>query len=91
MIISCLDRWLQLGIAAACLAVFLKTKNKELKEIAGPDVISALIGGVTEPAVYGVLLNSKAHGDRLPRPTVSAAPSAAFSMLPVMCRCRSTC
>ena len=34
------------GIAAACLAVFLKTKNKELKEIAGPDVISALIGGV---------------------------------------------
>ena len=47
------------GIAAACLAVFLKTKNKELKEIAGPDVISALIGGVTEPAVYGVLLKFK--------------------------------
>lgn len=47
------------GIAAACLAVFLKTKNKELKEIAGPDVISALIGGVTEPAVYGVLLKYK--------------------------------
>jgi len=47
------------GIAAACLAVFLKTKNKELKEIAGPDVISALIGGVTEPAVYGILLKFK--------------------------------
>lgn len=47
------------GIAAACLAVFFKTKNKELKEIAGPDVISALIGGVTEPAVYGVLLKFK--------------------------------
>ena len=47
------------GIAAACLAVFLKTKNKELKEIAGPDVISALIGGVTEPAVYGILLKYK--------------------------------
>ena len=47
------------GIAAACLAVFLKTKNKELKETAGPDVISALIGGVTEPAEYGVLLKYK--------------------------------
>lgn len=47
------------GIAAACLAVFLKTKNKELKEIAGPDAISALIGGVTEPAVYGILLKFK--------------------------------
>lgn len=47
------------GIAAACLAVFFKTKNKELKEIAGPDVISALIGGVTEPAVYGILLKYK--------------------------------
>lgn len=47
------------GIAAACLAVFLKTKNKELKEVAGPDIISALIGGVTEPAVYGILLKFK--------------------------------
>lgn len=47
------------GIAAACLAVFLKTKDRELKETAGPSVISALIGGVTEPAVYGVLLRFK--------------------------------
>lgn len=47
------------GIAAACLAVFLKTKNKDLKQAAGSDVISALIGGVTEPAVYGILLKYK--------------------------------
>ena len=47
------------GIAAACLAIFFKTKNKELKEVAGPDTISALIGGVTEPAVYGILLKYK--------------------------------
>lgn len=47
------------GIAAACLAVFLKTRNNELKQTAGPAVVSALVGGVTEPAVYGVLLKYK--------------------------------
>lgn len=47
------------GIAAATLAVFLKTRNNELKETSGPSVISALIGGITEPAVYGILLRFK--------------------------------
>ncbi|MBP5292089.1 MAG: PTS transporter subunit EIIC [Lachnospiraceae bacterium] len=47
------------GIAAACLAVFFKTRNKELKETSGSAFISAFIGGVTEPGVYGVLLNYK--------------------------------
>lgn len=47
------------GIAAACLAIFLKTKKQELREVAAPATISALIGGVTEPAVYGVLLKYK--------------------------------
>ena len=47
------------GIAAATLAIFLKTKSRELKETASPAAISALIGGVTEPAVYGVLLRFK--------------------------------
>lgn len=47
------------GIAAACLVIWFKTKNKELKETAAPATISALIGGVTEPAVYGVLLKYK--------------------------------
>lgn len=44
------------GIGAACLAIFLKTKDKQLKETAGSASISAFIGGVTEPGVYGVLL-----------------------------------
>lgn len=44
------------GIAAATIAVLLKTKNAELKETAASSAVSALIGGVTEPAVYGVLL-----------------------------------
>lgn len=47
------------GIAAACLAIFLKTKKGDLKQVAGPATISSLIGGVTEPAVYGVLLKYK--------------------------------
>lgn len=47
------------GIAAACIAVFLKTKNNELKQVSGAASISALIGGVTEPGVYGVLLKNK--------------------------------
>lgn len=47
------------GIGAACLAVFLKTKNAQLRETAGSAAISALIGGVTEPGVYGVLLRFK--------------------------------
>ncbi len=47
------------GIAAACLAVFLKTRNKDLKLISGSASISALIGGVTEPGIYGVLLKNK--------------------------------
>lgn len=47
------------GIAAACFAIFLKTRNKALKETAGPASLTALIGGVTEPAIYGVLLKYK--------------------------------
>jgi len=45
--------------AAACLAVFLKTKNKKLKEIAGPAGITATLTGITEPAIYGVNLKYK--------------------------------
>ncbi|WP_119317024.1 PTS transporter subunit EIIC [Companilactobacillus formosensis] len=47
------------GIAGACLAIFLKSKNIKLKEVAGPAFVSAIIGGVTEPAIYGVLLKHK--------------------------------
>ena len=47
------------GIGAACLAVFLKTRNQQLKETAGTASVSAFFGGVTEPGVYGILLPFK--------------------------------
>ncbi len=47
------------GIAAATFALFLKMKNNEDKETAGAATVSALIGGVTEPAIYGVLMKYK--------------------------------
>ncbi len=47
------------GIAAATFAVFLRSKDKKLKELAGTAAASAFIGGVTEPAIYGVLLERK--------------------------------
>lgn len=57
------------SMGAAALAVFVKTKSVRLKDVAGPASISALIGGVTEPAIYGVLLKYK-------RPFVIAALSS---------------
>lgn len=45
--------------AGAAFGVFLKTKNKKVKEISGSAAFSALVGGVTEPAVYGVNLKYK--------------------------------
>lgn len=47
------------SIAIATLAVFLKSKKKNVKQVAGPASITALIGGVTEPAIYGILLKYK--------------------------------
>lgn len=43
----------------AALAIFLKTKNTELKELAGAAAISALLAGITEPAIYGAVLKYK--------------------------------
>lgn len=45
--------------AGAAFGVFLKTKNKKVKEIAGSAAFSAFVGGVTEPAVYGISLKYK--------------------------------
>ncbi|MGE6258424.1 PTS beta-glucoside transporter subunit IIBCA [Heyndrickxia sporothermodurans] len=42
----------------AAFGVFLKTKNKKLKALAGSATITALFG-ITEPAVYGVTLRLK--------------------------------
>lgn len=47
------------SVAIAALAVFLKSKKKNVKQVAGPASITALVGGVTEPAIYGVLLKYK--------------------------------
>lgn len=44
--------------AGAAFGVFLKTKNKKLKALAGSTTITALFG-ITEPAVYGVTLRLK--------------------------------
>lgn len=45
--------------AGATLGVFLKSRNKEVKEIAGPSALSAVLAGITEPAIYGVTLRFK--------------------------------
>ncbi|MGC7134469.1 beta-glucoside-specific PTS transporter subunit IIABC [Listeria ivanovii] len=47
-----------MGQAAAALAVFLKTKNKDLKAIAALSTIAGFLG-ITEPAMYGVNLKLK--------------------------------
>jgi len=48
-----------LAQSGAAAAVWLKTRNKELKEVAGPATISAFLAGITEPAIYGVTLRLK--------------------------------
>lgn len=45
--------------AGATLGVFLKTKDKKVKDIAGPAAISAVLAGITEPAIYGITLKYK--------------------------------
>lgn len=54
--------------AGATLAVAVKAKNKNMKQLASAAGISALMG-ITEPALYGVTL-------KLKRPVVAAAISA---------------
>ncbi|CAI6081574.1 PTS system beta-glucoside-specific EIIBCA component [Paenibacillus sp. JJ-100] len=38
------------------LGVFLKTKNKDLKALSGSSFLSAILSGVTEPILYGIIL-----------------------------------
>lgn len=45
--------------AAASLAVCLKSKNKELKSLALSSSATAYLGGITEPALFGVNLRLK--------------------------------
>lgn len=48
-----------LAQSGAAAAVFLKTRNRQLKGVAGPATISAFLAGITEPAIYGVTLRLK--------------------------------
>ncbi len=43
-----------ISAGSVALAVVLKTKNKKLRQIAIPAVISGLFGGVSEPTTYGI-------------------------------------
>lgn len=54
--------------AGACLAVAVKSKDQDMKQLASTSGISALMG-ITEPALYGVTL-------KLKRPVVAAAIAA---------------
>ena len=44
---------------AASLAVSIRSKNKDFKQIAGSSAFSALLAGITEPALYGVTIRLK--------------------------------
>ncbi len=45
--------------AGVALGVFLRTKNKETKGLAASAIVPALLGGVTEPIVYGLSIKYK--------------------------------
>ncbi|MGB8452436.1 MAG: beta-glucoside-specific PTS transporter subunit IIABC [Anaerocolumna sp.] len=47
------------GSAGAAFGVFLKAKKKETKAFALSAVVPALLGGVTEPIVYGISIKYK--------------------------------
>ncbi len=47
------------ALAGITLGVCLRTKNIKIKEIGIPAFISALVVGVTEPGLYGILIKAK--------------------------------
>ncbi len=47
------------AVAGCTLGVLLKTKDQDVRELSLSAFVSALLGGVTEPAIYGVLLKYK--------------------------------
>ena len=57
--------------AGAALGVMLKTKSKELKQVAAAGSLSAFLVGITEPAIYGCNL-------RLKKPMVCAIIAGAL-------------
>lgn len=55
----CMTSGCNFSQAGACLGILLKTKDEETKQLASSSFVSALIGGVTEPAIYGLTLKYK--------------------------------
>ncbi len=45
--------------AGATIGVFLRTRDRDLKALAGASGLSAVFAGITEPAIYGVTLRFK--------------------------------
>ena len=63
-----------LAQGAACLAVSIRSKDTELKSVSGASAVSAMVAGITEPAMYGVTL-------RLKKPLMAACMGAGLSGL----------
>lgn len=59
------------AVGACCLAILIKSKDQDVKENALNCMASAWLGGITEPAIYGILLKYK-------RPFAVMAISCAF-------------
>lgn len=47
------------AVGACCLAILVKSKNQSVRENALNCMVSAWLGGITEPAIYGLLLKYK--------------------------------
>ena len=47
------------AVGACVLAILIKTKNDDIKSLATECLASAWLGGITEPAIYGLLLKYK--------------------------------
>jgi beta-glucoside PTS system EIICBA component len=56
LVMSSAANMAQIGIA---LGIFLKTKDKTLKQMSGPAALMGIIAGVTKPIVYGIVLRYK--------------------------------
>lgn len=42
------------GMAGAALAIYLKTRNKDLKSFSMSAIVSVMLSGIVEPAIYGL-------------------------------------
>ncbi|MGL4521725.1 MAG: glucose PTS transporter subunit IIA, partial [Bacilli bacterium] len=62
----------QMGIA---LGIFLKTKDKSLKSLAGSTSLTGFLSGVTEPIIYGLILRYKRT---IPYVVIAGAIGGAF-------------